>query len=227
MAETEYTGPFAEFAKKIAERRQAKKTATTANKTFSGSLGLETAEIGPASRGLLDFLGPQYKTEIAEQKEERKAGLGEMAEAAGLFGPGYGAGMEKAALTGAKQSLIGRGLGGTTQPMAVGAGMKAQFEDLRRGKLATALQQMAEYRRLFPTGVVSPELLANVAMGGYSTRVNRPSEQQGASNLGNIFTSGLVGAAGGALGESLAGGVSDIFGNLFGGNKVPGIDFSL
>jgi hypothetical protein len=117
---------------------------------------------------LLEQLYKDYRGIETQRGERYQAGLGELAEAAGLFGPGYGVGMEREALAGAKQSLIGRGLGGTTRPMAVSAGMKAQFEDLRRGRLAEALGQMAGYRRTFPEGTATAGILSHLATGGFS-----------------------------------------------------------
>jgi len=116
---------------------------------------------------LLEQLYKDYRGIETQRGERYQAGLGELAEAAGLFGPGYGVGMEREALAGAKQSLIGRGLGGTTRPMAVSAGMKAQFEDLRRGRLAEALGQMAGYRRTFPEGTATAGILSHLATGGF------------------------------------------------------------
>jgi len=116
---------------------------------------------------LLQQLYQDYRGIETERKERYGAGLSELAEVAGLFGPEYGAGMEREAMAGAQQTLIGRGLGGTTRPMAVGAGMKARFEDLRRGKLAEALSQMAGYRKTFPEGTATAGILSHLATGGF------------------------------------------------------------
>jgi len=125
----------------------------------------------PIGEGTLSSLLKQFYEDYrgTEQRREERygAGLAELGEMTGLFGPGYGAGMEKAAMAGAQQTLIGRGLGGTTRPMAVGAGMKAQFEDLRRGRLAEALARTAEYRRTFPEGTATAGVLSHLATGGF------------------------------------------------------------
>jgi hypothetical protein len=123
------------------------------------------------------MLTKDYRESRAEQQARYKTGIGELTEAAGLFGPEYTAGMEHAALTGARQSLIGRGLGGTTRPMAVGAGMKAHFEGLRRGKLADALARMAEYRRTSPQIYPAAGVLANLALGARSSALQEQAMQ--------------------------------------------------
>jgi len=125
-----------------------------------------TRQVGGAGvAGLTELFRKQFTESRAENREQRGLGLAELAEVAGLFGPDYGAGIEHAAMAGAEQSLIGRGLGGTTRPMAVGAGMKAQFEDLRRGRLAEALSRMAEYRRTFSDIYPTPGTIASLALG--------------------------------------------------------------
>jgi len=132
----------------------------------------------PSLGNLFNELAKDYEAAQKEQQTRYTAGLSELTEAAGLFGPEYGAGMEQAALAGAKQSLIGRGLGGTTRPMAVGAGMKAQFEDLRRGKLATALQQLAEYRKTSPQIYPAAGVLSNLALGSRSSALEERAMNQ-------------------------------------------------
>ncbi len=132
----------------------------------------------PRAATTLAALTKDYQQSRAEQEARYKAGLGELAEAAGLFGPGFTAGMEHEAMAGAKQSLIGRGLGGTTRPMAVGAGLKAQFEGLRRGKLADMLTRMAEYRRTSPQIYPGAGVLANLALGAKTTATQEQAMYQ-------------------------------------------------
>ena len=120
---------------------------------YRGSTGAQRqAELRAQSKARRELTAVRGERKEAQAEEQRryKAGLADIAEMTGLFGPEYTAGMEHAALTGARQSLIGRGLGGTTRPMAVGAGLKAHFESLRRGKLAGALAQSAAYKRTPP-----------------------------------------------------------------------------
>jgi len=124
-------------------------------------------DIAGTYANLLNKLYADYRSTEQKREERYGAGLSELGQMTGLFGPGYGAGMERTALAGAKQSLIGRGLGGTTRPMAVGAGLKASFEDLRRGKMAEALSRTAEYRRTFPEGTATAGVLSHLATGGF------------------------------------------------------------
>lgn len=72
------------------------------------------------------------------------AGTSTLREATKLFGPGYMAGQKKTALAGARQSMVGAGLSGTTRPGAVSAGMLAGFEDVRRSGLSTAMTNLAQ-----------------------------------------------------------------------------------
>lgn len=133
---------------------------------------------------LLNKLTADYETTKGQRQKRYGEGLSELGKVTGLFGPGYGAGMEHAAMTGAKQSLIGRGLGGTTRPMAVGAGMKAGFEDLRRGKMAEALTRMAEYRRMFPEGTATAGVLSHLATGGFGSLLQRDIAEAPGGPLG-------------------------------------------
>lgn len=96
-----------------------------------------------------------------------KTGLSKLQEVAGLYGPGYMAGQERLALTGAKSALAARGLGGTTRPQAVSAGMKAGFEDVRRAGRAGAMTNIADYMAGFKELEADPGTLAYLATGGF------------------------------------------------------------
>jgi len=149
-------------------------------------------------------------TKTEGQREQRYAsGLSDLAQVTGLYGPGYGAGMEKAALAGANQSLIGRGLGGTTRPQAVSAGLKAEFEDLRRGKIAEALTRTADYKRTFPESTATAGILSHLATGGFSAGVNAPPQISGYT-LGPMASQGLsiFGTPLSGSGSSYSGGTS-------------------
>ena len=175
---------------------------------------------GPSPSNVYKGLAEDYEESRKEQQTRYKQGLTELAQITGLFGPEYGAGMEKAALAGARQSMIGRGLGGTTRPMAVGAGMKAGFEDLRRGKLATALQQMAEYRRTSPQIYPTAGVLANLSLGARSSAL-----QESAMNQPMTIASG-DGLAGGPSYMGAAQSWAAPF-NSGGVSNAPRIDFTL
>jgi len=161
-------------------------------------------------------------TKTEGQREQRYAsGLSDLAQVTGLYGPGYGAGMEKAALAGANQSLISRGLGGTTRPQAVSAGLKAEFEDLRRGKIAEALTRTAEYKRMFPESTATAGILSHLATGGFGAGLSakqldlaqQTALSQGIPAGGGTIYGGTYGASSfpdmfSIAGESGFGGVS-------------------
>lgn len=117
-----------------------------------------------------------------ERTKKYAAGLQPLQEAAGLYGPGYMAGQERLALTGAKSALAGRGLGGTTRPQAVSAGIKAGFEDVRRQGLSGALGRISDY---ISQNMPSAQTLVHLATGGFSglldtERINLAKQQAAA-----------------------------------------------
>jgi len=116
-----------------------------------------TIDWGRTIGGLLEKL-------YTEREEKYPLGLRPLEKAAGLYGPGYMAGQERLALTGAKEALGARGLGGTTRPQAVSAGMKTGFEDVRRAGLSEALARISGY-----IGGTAPTAgtLAHLATGGF------------------------------------------------------------
>ena len=103
-------------------------------------------------------LAPVIPLEI-ERQQRYQEGLRPLQQAVNLFGPGYMRGVEKTALANANAELISRGLGSTTRPVAMSVGMKGQFEDIRRGKLADALSRLSQYtQQAAPT----PHLLGSM-----------------------------------------------------------------
>jgi len=80
-----------------------------------------------------------------ERRQRYQEGLAPLQEMKKLFGPDYMKGTEKVALANADAGLISRGLGNTTRPVAMSVGMKGQFEDVRRSRLADALAMMSRY----------------------------------------------------------------------------------
>lgn len=112
---------------------------------------------------LEDYLGARRKRE-----ERYEAGLGELRRVAGMYGPGYMAGQETAAIRGAEQQLIGRGLGGTTRPFATAAGTKARFRDVRQQARAGAMTNIANYMAGFQDIYPDPGTMAHLATGGFS-----------------------------------------------------------
>lgn len=127
------------------------------------------AEIGGGTiSSLLKTMYEDWYQSKIRHRERFKAGLGELEEVKGLYGPGYMAGQERTALAGATQAFAGRGLGGTTRPTAVSAGMKAQFEDVRRQGRAGAMTNIANYMAGFKEEEATPGVLAHLATGGFS-----------------------------------------------------------
>lgn len=123
---------------------------------------------GKTIASLLEQLyGDWYKAK-GRHRERYEAGLGELRGAAEMYGPGYMAGQERTAIAGAEQAMVGRGLGGTTRPMAVSAGMRAGFEDVRREKRAGAMADIAGYMGGFREMEADPGVLAHLATGGFS-----------------------------------------------------------
>ncbi len=67
----------------------------------------------------------------ATRAEDKTRGLSALEEALGLFGPDYGKGMEMEAKAAAGASNITAGLGGTSMPGSISAGLTAKFKDAR------------------------------------------------------------------------------------------------
>ena len=81
----------------------------------------------------------------AAQFERERGGIAALQEAIALFDKDYGKGMEARARASASQQAVLSGLGGTTRPGAVSAGLTAEFEDMRRGRLATAQTNLGQF----------------------------------------------------------------------------------
>jgi hypothetical protein len=105
----------------------------------------------------------QYRQTRATQIGEKKAGLATLQRAADLFGPGYGADVEKRALASAQQSAVSAGLSGTTVPGARAAGISAEFETQRRSRLASALSNIAQYQAQVQPVTPTPGVIASTA----------------------------------------------------------------
>jgi hypothetical protein len=118
--------------------------------------------------GWVKELESMLATDRPAQQAREAGGIASLKEALAQFGPGYGAGMEAKALAGAEAGLVGRGLGGTTRPAAVSAGLSAEFEDMRRGRLAGALTNLANFLGSYrdPTAV-TPGGVTHAVTGGF------------------------------------------------------------
>lgn len=153
----------------------------------------------------------------------REKGLRPLERMAGLYGPGYMAGQERLALTGAKEALGARGLGGTTRPMGISATMKTQFEDVRRQGLADALARISAYHA--GTTPTAGEL-SHLVTGGFSgmlgergMRLQELAAATGRPTLGPMARQGKD-----IFGRPLAGGLGGIGATLsrpFAGTPGP------
>jgi len=79
------------------------------------------------------------------QQDREKGAIAALKEAIALFDEDYGKGLEAKARASASSQAIKSGLGGTTRPGAVSAGLSAEFEDMRKGKLAAALANLSSF----------------------------------------------------------------------------------
>ena len=122
--------------------------------------GLTSPEtVGTSQFGSLGRLTDVYEQ---ERQEKYSAGLSNLQDMMKLFGSGYGKGVERTALAGANEDLISRGLGGTTRPVAMSVGMKANLEDQRRSKLAEVMAMMAQFTQ---QSAPSAPLVSSLASG--------------------------------------------------------------
>lgn len=127
------------------------------------------AEIGGGTiSSLLKSMYEDWYKSKGRHRERYAKGLGVLEETAELYGGGYMAGQERTAIAGARQAMVGRGLGGTTRPGAISGGMKAGFEDVRRTARAGAMTNIANYMAGFREDEADPATLAHLATGGFS-----------------------------------------------------------
>lgn len=172
-------------------------------------LGLQSGQFAFMKKSNRGYVQPRESTQDAgtlggltqslqqERQQKYTSGLSNLSEVLKLFGPGYGKGMERTALAGVEEDLISRGLGSTTRPVAMSVGMKSEFEDMRRSRLAEALAMMAEYtQRSAPTpGLVSQTAqAANIALrqpgrlSPYMKKFDLKYGIQGGVNAGSFST---------------------------------------
>ena len=173
--------------------------------------------------GLLKRMEADYNTAKTERQQQYKSGLADLAQVTGLYGQGYGAGMEHEAQAQLGQTMVGRGLSGTTRRGAGAGEISAHFEDLRRGKIAGALTNMAEYEKSFQDIYPDAGTISHLATGGYSGLLDK--EQL-------AFQTDIAKAPGGALGPPKLGGVSVQYPSAGGGSSggvgdIGSPDFSL
>ena len=108
-----------------------------------------------------------FMQDRATRAEDKTRGLSALEEALGLFGPDYGKGMEMEAKAAAGASNITAGLGGTSMPGSISAGLTAKFKDARLRGQAGIQQAIASFMSNFrdpstvtAQGVLGAEQLA-------------------------------------------------------------------
>jgi hypothetical protein len=98
-------------------------------------------------------------TEGFEQERQSKyqSGLGVLQQIASLFGPDYMKGEEQKDLAALNADMASRGLASTTLPSSLSAGVKRQYSDIRKTRLADALAMISQFmQQSAPTpGLVS------------------------------------------------------------------------
>ena len=124
-----------------------------------------------------DTISGDYKAGLAERKVDKSQGMSTLIEAIKLFDENYGKGAEKTALADYNQSAVTSGLSGSTRGAAVSAGMKNQFEDVRRGRLGDALAQFAQFLSGFNSGAPNAGNLGYIATGGFGAQSNLEAQR--------------------------------------------------
>lgn len=105
------------------------------------------------------------KSMTAERTKKYGEGLSSLKSALNLFGADDMSGMERETMAGIEQSAAGRGLSGTTVPVAASGIAKAGFRDIRRSRLADILKSIAGYTQ---GGTPGAGDIAHLATGGFS-----------------------------------------------------------
>lgn len=143
----------------------------TAAKTGGGTTGGGAGNLTE----LLKSLTSQYEETRAVKQQRYEEGKGILEGIVEQFGPGYLKGEEQAQLASMEQGMIGRGLGGTTRPAAVGVGIKARTRErataARTGAMTNVAQYMAGFQDIYP----QPGTLASLATSMEAIRSGTPS----------------------------------------------------
>lgn len=159
-------------------------------------------------KGLLTKLTADYDQRYGQ-------GLGAMKGAADLFGPSYMKGAESGALATMEQSMVGRGLSGTTVPGALSVGIKQQFEDVRKTKLSDALTNIGKY---IQGGTPTAGTLSHLATGGFGGLLEEKKLRAALNQPRSIIS-------GGNSGGSISGGSTPAYGSgpIPSVSKLPGM----
>lgn len=116
----------------------------------------------------------QMEADRATRATDKARGLGALQSALASFGPDYGKGAEMEAKAAAGASAISSGLGGTSMPGSVSAGLTAKFEDMRLQGQAGIQQAIAG----FLSGFRDPTTITPQALTGISQTVPPPPPPQ-------------------------------------------------
>ena len=147
--------------------------------------------------------GAAYKWRVAHQNDQRrfqeqkgrkkqekreKLGISALQKAIALFDKDFGKGMEARARASASSAAVTSGLGGTTRPGAVSAGLSAEFEDMRRGRLSGALGNLSSFLGSYrdPYAVTPQVSLGQQQLG----QQGRQAEQQLGFNYAQLGQQG-------------------------------------
>jgi hypothetical protein len=110
---------------------------------------------------------------------------------------------ERRALADYNQNLVGRGLSGSTRGAAVSAGMKSEFEDIRRGRLGDALAQLAQFLSSFESKAPTAGTISHLATGGFGGLLQEEMAGLGGrtepTGVASRFGQGPYGTPGGGL----------------------------
>jgi len=128
----------------------------------------------------------QFMTEYGAARSDRQgiyeAGQADLSKVAEAHQPGGGmtSGLLQESMAPIEQSMVSRGLSGTTRPGAVRAGMAADIEAQRMKGLAGAKTAKAEFGAGFQDIYPSAGVLSHLATGGFSGLLSREIAEAGA-----------------------------------------------
>lgn len=142
--------------------------------------GVMMADIDLA--GLLQRFLSEYTTARTERQDIYEAGQTDLSKVAEMYEPGGGitAGLLQERMAPVEQSMVSRGLTGTTRPGAVRAGMAADIEAQRMTGLAGAKTAKAEFGADFEDIYPTAGTISHLATGGFSGLLSREIAEAGA-----------------------------------------------
>ncbi len=139
-----------------------------------------------------------FMQDRATRATDKATGMSALQDALAAFGPNYGKGMEMEAKAAAGASNITAGLGGTSMPGSISAGLTAKFEDARLRGQAGIQQAIASFMSNFrDPGTVTPQTLLGaeqLSQAGSAPRQNITAATQ-AARKSNWAFQGLGGGS--------------------------------